>query len=95
MTCICEDSDAKQEMIEMANSVCHEEQLVIWSGEILGALSMGDLMKNEMSYDDVLEAHRLVQDEIKSIVESAFTHPELCTAHDTQGKSGCEIQPES
>lgn len=59
-----------------AENVCHDEQLVIWAGEIVGALSMGDWLRDDLSYDDGIELQRAVQQEIKSIVEMAFTHPE-------------------
>lgn len=59
-----------------AEEVCHEEQLVIWSSDLVGALSMGGYLRDDLDYDQGLEIHRLVQREIKSIVAMAFTHPE-------------------
>lgn len=59
-----------------AQEVCHDEQLVNWSGDVVGALSMGNYLREDLSYDEGLELHRLVQNEIKQIVKSAFTHPE-------------------
>lgn len=59
-----------------AQEVCHEDQLTSWSGDLVGALSLGEFIRDDLSYDDVIALHQLVQKEIKSIVEMAFTHPE-------------------
>jgi hypothetical protein len=59
-----------------AELVCHEEQLQIWAGEIVGRLSVGGYLRDDLSYDDGIALGREVEDEIKSIVAAAFTHPE-------------------
>jgi hypothetical protein len=65
---------------ELANRVCHEEQLMIWAGEITGSLSAGGYLREDFSYEDILDAGAMVANCIRSIVESAFGHPELKTA---------------
>ena len=59
--------------------VCHEEQLRIWAEEIVGALSMGGYIREDTSYADAIDIQDLVMREIKSIIESAFDHPEAAT----------------
>lgn len=66
-----------------AEVVCHEEQLRIWAEEITGALSMAGYIREDMSYDDVIDLGQIVQREIKSIVEMAFDHPEARTIRRT------------
>ena len=58
-----------------AEHVCHDEQMVIWAGDLVGRLSMGDWLR-DLSYDEGIDLHEAVKQEIKSIVEQAFTHPE-------------------
>lgn len=60
-----------------AKAVCHKEQLDIWSGDFLGALSIAGHISEDLEYHEVIDAHSVAQDEIKKIVESAFSHPEL------------------
>ena len=62
-----------------ADVVCHEEQLRIWAEEITGSLSMAGYIREDMSYDDVIDIGKIVEREIKSIVEMAFDHPEART----------------
>ncbi len=62
---------------EAAAKVCHEEQMTVWSGEIVGSLAMRGYLRDGLSYDEVLDAHSTVADEIRSIVRSAFSHPGL------------------
>ncbi|WP_424140811.1 hypothetical protein [Roseomonas chloroacetimidivorans] len=60
-----------------ADIVCHDEQLRVWASGVMGALSMGDFLRDDLSYDDRLDLERVVMGEIKRIVASAFNHPEL------------------
>ena len=62
---------------EAATRVCHDEQMISWTGDIVGRLSMEGWLKDDLSYADVIEIHSSVADEIKDIVKSAFAHPEL------------------
>jgi DNA-directed RNA polymerase specialized sigma54-like protein len=59
-----------------AEEVCHEEQLQIWAEEIVGRLSIEGYLRDDLSYDDSIDIHKSVADEIKSIVTCAFMHPE-------------------
>ncbi|MEO1108242.1 MAG: hypothetical protein AAFX90_10000 [Pseudomonadota bacterium] len=54
------------------DSVCHEEQMTIWSGEILGAVS--EYIRDDILSHDVIQMHEAVQDELRSII-SAATQP--------------------
>lgn len=49
----------------------------------MGALSIGGYIREDMSYDDVIDLGNIVQREIKSIVEMAFDHPEARTIRRT------------
>ena len=63
-----------------AEVVCHDEQLRIWTDDhVLAALSMSGFLREGLSYDDVIELHGIVAREIKSIIQSAFDHPEAKT----------------
>lgn len=59
-----------------AERVCHDEQLLIWAGNLVGRMSMAGWLRDDLSYDDGLDMHAAVKAEIKRIVEIAFTHPE-------------------
>lgn len=60
---------------EAAERVCHDEQLVVWSGEMVSDLI--EHIKDPEDYDGVVDLHRDMQAVIKSLVEKAFTHPEV------------------
>lgn len=62
---------------QAVEEVCHEEQMTIWTGEIAGALNMAGFIRDDMTYDDVIALHSVLADEIKSIVEAAYEHPEV------------------
>jgi hypothetical protein len=60
--------------------VCHEEQLRIWAHDhIVGALALGDWLRDDLSYDDQIELEACMMREIKSIIEAAFDHPAAAT----------------
>lgn len=81
------DRDGER-MREAAERVCHEEQMTAWTSEVVGSLSMGGYLRDDTTYEDVLGIHAALARNIRSIVESAFTHPELSTlAHEE--KAGC------
>jgi hypothetical protein len=61
-----------------AETVCHDEQLRIWADDVISALGMENYL-NFSSYADKVDMERIVMREIKSIVESAFDHPEART----------------
>jgi hypothetical protein len=60
-----------------AEMVCHDDQMVIWAGDFVWMLSVGDWLKADLSYDDGLELQAAISRELKSIIAMAFTHPEL------------------
>lgn len=63
-----------------AELVCHDEQLRIWADDhIIGALAVGGYLRDDLTYDDKVALALDMQREIKSIVESAFDHPEAAT----------------
>jgi hypothetical protein len=53
----------------------HEEQVQIWANEILGALSVADLLKVP-TYDEKAEAHHLVEAELVSIGRALIAQEE-------------------
>ena len=62
-----------------AEAVCHDEQLRVWADDMISAIGMqGDFLK-DLAYCDLVDLHSVVEREIKSIVESAFDHPEAAT----------------
>lgn len=61
-----------------AETVCHDEQLRIWAEEIVGMLSLGNYLR-DLDYSEGIELHKDVARELKSIIESAFDHPEART----------------
>ncbi|WP_375414391.1 hypothetical protein [uncultured Bradyrhizobium sp.] len=66
-----------------AETVCHEEQLRLWADDMISAIGMqGDFLK-DLAYCDLVNLHRVVESEIKSIIESAFDHPEARTIRRT------------
>lgn len=71
------DTPAHNTAPTSADRVCHEEQLRVWASDFMGALSLGDFVRDDLSYDDALELERVVMNELKRIVASAFDHPEL------------------
>lgn len=61
-----------------AELVCHEEQLRIWADDVISALGMENYLQFS-SYADKVDMEQIVMREIKSIIESAFDHPEAAT----------------
>ena len=61
--------------------VCHQEQLDIWSGDFAGALGLAGLVRDDLSYDEVVELHAVLQREIRSVVRMALSHPEARTVY--------------
>lgn len=62
-----------------AAEVCHDEQMEIWSHEIVVGLGMAGLLKDPLDSSELAEAHSVVKDELRSIIEMAFDHPEART----------------
>ena len=59
--------------------VCHEEQMVIWTNDVMGVLAMGDWLRDDLSYDDKIELDHAIRQELKSIIGMALDHPEAAT----------------
>lgn len=55
--------------LEKAAGVFHEEQVQNWSQEILEGLAMADLF-TPSTYDDKIDAHRIVQGELTDIADA-------------------------
>jgi hypothetical protein len=64
-----------------ADTVCHDEQLRIWAAHdnIIGALALGDFLRDDLSYDEALDLEQAIMSELKSIIHMAFDHPEAKT----------------
>lgn len=62
-----------------AEAVCHDEQMVIWASDFVGMLSMGGYLREDLSYSEGLDMTEDVKRELRSIIESAFDHPEART----------------
>ncbi len=62
-----------------ANEVCHDEQMVIWASDFAGMLSMGGWLRDDIDYSEGVDLHEAIKRELRSIIESAFDHPEAKT----------------
>lgn len=60
---------------QAAQEVCHEDQLVIWASEFASAL--GPYLRDDLSYDDLIDVNACLKREISRTVERAFDHPEV------------------
>lgn len=58
-----------------AEQVCHAEQLQIWAHEVFCHIATNDYFR-DLDYGEQVEVEAILQDEIKKIVQCAFTHPE-------------------
>jgi hypothetical protein len=64
-------------------AVCHEEQMVIWANDVMGALSMGNFLRDDLSYDEIVDLDHAIRQEIKSIIGMALNNPEAATIRRT------------
>lgn len=62
-----------------AEAVCHDEQMVIWANDFAGMLNLGGWLRDDLDYSDGVELQEAVKRELRSIIESAFDHPEAKT----------------
>jgi|GEM_PF-3558014 len=60
----------QQAAARCAAEVCHDHQLVIWSGEVAAAIE--PYVRDPLSYDDVISLRRALEVEIERIVATAF-----------------------
>lgn len=61
---------------DVVELICHQEQLQVWTDELVADLALGDYLREDMDYADKIDLHRAVASEIKRIVSRAFDHPE-------------------
>ena len=73
-------NDLVRRLEAAAEAACHNEQMTIWSGEIVAALGMDDFLKEDLSYGEKVDLQVTVKDEIRRIIASAFEHPEALAA---------------
>lgn len=62
-----------------AETVCHDEQMVIWASDFVGMLSLGGYLREDLSYGEGVDLTEDVKRELRSIIEAAFDHPEART----------------
>lgn len=60
-------------------AVCHEEQMVVWTSDMIGTLSLGGWLREDIDYGDGVDLDLAVRRELRSIIEMAFDHPEAKT----------------
>lgn len=61
--------------------ICHDEQMVVWSGDVVGTLSIGEFLRDDLSYDEIAQLHEVVKRELRSVIRMAFSHPEARTVY--------------
>lgn len=54
------------------DDICHDEQMTIWTGEVAGSLSMAGYLRDDLTYDDVIDIHRLIASEIRDVVKTVL-----------------------
>lgn len=59
--------------------ICHDEQMVVWAGDLIGALSVAGFLRDDLTYDDIAGLHQVAKQEIRSIIRMALDHPEART----------------
>jgi hypothetical protein len=55
---------------QMLADICHNDQMVVWTGEVSSAI--GDLIREDLSYDDGVALHAAIASEIRKIVAIAL-----------------------
>ena len=63
---------------QAAEQVGHDEQLQVWAHDIAVRLGMENHL-SLTSHDEILDVERIIRDELKTILQSAFDHPEAVT----------------
>jgi len=58
--------------------ICHDEQMVIWAGDLAGALALGDFLR-DLDYSEGVDLQECLKREIRSIIRMALDHPEART----------------
>ncbi len=62
-----------------ADAVCHDEQMTVWSSDMVGMLSMGGWLRDDIDYAGGVDLDAAVKRELRSIIGMAFDHPEAKT----------------
>ncbi len=62
-----------------AETVCHDEQMVVWASDFVGMLSLGGYLRENLDYSEGVDLTEAVKRELRSIIEMAFDHPEART----------------
>ncbi|PHQ63186.1 MAG: hypothetical protein COC10_07465 [Sphingobium sp.] len=57
-----------------ADRICHRDQMDVWSNDVAGALGLADLLRDDLSYDDVVTLHDVLQRELRSVIGMALDH---------------------
>lgn len=63
------------EVGEMVETIAHKEQIGIWANEIATAISLGDFLKEDWSFDDSVDLEREIVAQLRDVLSSAFSHP--------------------
>lgn len=58
-------------------AVCHDEQMTVWASDLVGMLSMGGWLRDDIDYAEGVDD--AVKRELRSIIGMAFDHPEAKT----------------
>lgn len=61
--------------------ICHDEQMIIWSSDVLDALAAGGFLRSDLTYDEVVDLHHVVGRELRRIIWKALDHPEARTVY--------------
>lgn len=62
----------------LADIVCHDEQMTIWADDFAMALAMQtNCLSSDMSYEDKIDMFNVLKAEIRRVIEHALTHPEI------------------
>lgn len=60
---------------DLVEMIAHKEQIGIWANEIATAISLGDMLKEDWSFDDSVDLEREIVAQLRDVLSSAFSHP--------------------
>lgn len=60
---------------DLVEMIAHKEQVGIWANEIATAISLGDMLKEDWSFDDSVDLEREIVAQLRDVLSSAFSHP--------------------
>lgn len=61
--------------------ICHDEQMVIWAGDLAGSLNVHGFLREDLSYSDGVDLQEVLKREIRSVIRMALDHPEARTVY--------------